>query len=268
MNEYCIVDAMNNADEDEAGGGRRSRYAAGAVAATTLACTTIAIAPFLRGVTKKAPMLPYMATPHSKVRRALQNIVSANKKRSGSKRDVVGGVFVDLGSGDGECVYQAVKFGFRHAIGIERNFTLYCFSQLRRWFFWSRDQRRRSQFLCQDFFQYDLSRSNEASTGATADLIDNTTTTVMIFGVRPLMARISQKLAQECSDGTYVLSYRFPLPVAGVERSSTGKTRSTDSNDENRDYDDFLQADEVFDEAEMRVYEVKKKNGKEAVLKV
>ena len=38
---------------------------------------------------------------------------------------------------------------------------------------------------------------------------------VMVFGVRPLMPRIAQKIGSECKPGTYVMSYRFRIPHLG-----------------------------------------------------
>jgi hypothetical protein len=44
-------------------------------------------------------------------------------------------IFVDLGSGDGQAVYEAAKLG-HNAVGIEFNWTLWALSSLRRLFFW------------------------------------------------------------------------------------------------------------------------------------
>ncbi|KAL3945876.1 MAG: hypothetical protein SGBAC_000027 [Bacillariaceae sp.] len=57
--------------------------------------------------------LPYMATPGTKIRKALQHLSKEKTPR----------IFVDLGSGDGEAVYQAAKLGYT-AVGIELNFTM------------------------------------------------------------------------------------------------------------------------------------------------
>jgi hypothetical protein len=79
----------------------------------------------------------------------------------------------------------------------------------------------------------------------------------MIFGVKPLMVSISQKLARECRDGTHVLAYRFPLPLAGEEdpndnssRVDKGRTRSANNKDP-----PLLCAKLIYNEEEMRIYE-------------
>jgi hypothetical protein len=159
-----------------------------------------------------------MSTPRAKVYRALEKAIR-NGTTSGGRK-----TFVDLGSGDGEAVYQALQVGYDRAVGVELNLTLYLWSTCRRRLFWSEDERKRSQFRKQNLFDYSLSDAN----------------TVMIFGVRPLMRPISQKLAIECKPGTHVLSYRFLLPTAepGVEGQQ------------------LLRAKLIADDEEMRTYEV------------
>lgn len=178
----------------------------GCIFGATVIGTLSLISPF---VLTRSP-LPYMATPGHKIRHALEFV--KNKKKTNR--------FVDLGSGDGEGVYQAVLSGYRIATGIELNRTLYYFSRIRRQF-WSANLRRRSNFLKQDFFSYNLTDAD----------------TCMIFGVTPLMEPISRKLAKECSSGTHVLSYRFKLPLATEEDPG------------------LLKASIVYDVDEMRVYE-------------
>jgi hypothetical protein len=186
-----------------------SVFWAGLVAGSTVLGITALTAPF---VFLRSP-LPYMATPKHKVRRALQHI--DNKVHNKRK-----GVFLDLGSGDGEAVYQAVQSGYRQVIGIELNWTLYCVSQLRR-LSWKADQRNRTAFLCRDFFQEDFGRAD----------------TVMIFGVQPLMKPLSVKIGAECRPGTHILSYRFPFPLFGDGEKG------------------LLRAELIYDEEEMRIYE-------------
>jgi hypothetical protein len=200
-------------DAPNSGSNRRLRTA-GIMAGTTVFGTLALIAPF---VVSRSP-LPYMATPGYKVQRALQYI-----SRQGHLR----GVFVDLGSGDGEAVYQATRLGYSRAIGVELNWTLYALAQFRRLFFWSRDERSRSTFLCRNFFDFDVSAAD----------------TVMVFGVTPLMKPLSEKIARECNAGTYVLSYRFQLPIAIRLERDKGDGSS-----------DALYANVVYDEEEMRIY--------------
>jgi len=181
---------------------------AGLVAGTTVFGAMALMAPF---VFSKSP-LPYMATPSPKVRKALEYLKQRGHPCS---------LFVDLGSGDGEAVYQAVQTGYDKAVGIELNYTLALLARIRRRFFWSAEQRQRSSFLCQNMFQYNI---------ASAD-------TVMIFGVKPLMEPLSQKLAHECRPGTMILSYRFQLPLADKKKRK-----------------DLLSAETVYEDQEMRIY--------------
>ncbi len=158
--------------------------------------------------------LPYMATPGTKVRRALQYLGKAN--------DPQRNLFVDLGSGDGEAVYQAARLGYR-AVGLELNFTMWAFSSMRRQIFWSKEEKANSTILWKNFFEYNLKNAN----------------TVMIFGVTPLMKPLSQKIAAECQPGTDILSYRFGLPLSNTKMPETS---------------DLLKAHIVYDQQEMRVY--------------
>lgn len=199
----------------------------GLLAGTTVVGCLALTAPF---VISRSP-LPYMATPGYKIRRALEFVqkkrqllrLSSSQQPSGSpppRRS-----FIDLGSGDGEGVYQAVSLTgdacYDEAVGVELNTTLYLLSQIRRLFYWTPDQRRRSRFLRQDFFTAGLSQAD----------------TCLIFGVTPLMAEISRTLRRQAPPGTHVLAYRFALPLATAAAP------------------DLLQATIVYDEEEMRVYE-------------
>lgn len=182
--------------------------AAGAIAGVTVFILLGLQAPF---VFTKSP-LPYMATPGHKVKLALEHI-----RKSGSKNHK----FVDLGSGDGEAVYQALGVGYHKAIGVELNFTMWAFSSMRRKLFWPRGYQSRSRLIWGNFFFYSLEDAD----------------TVMIFGVRPLMESISKKIANECRPGTHVLAHRFPLHV---DKNGKSPTR--------------LEADIVYCEEDMRIY--------------
>jgi hypothetical protein len=175
-----------------------------ALAATTVMLTLGLTAPF---VMAKTP-LPYMATPSHKIHHALKFLREESQRK----------VFVDLGSGDGEAVFQAAKLGYQ-AYGYELNYTLYLLSQLRRRFCWSRQEQKLTHFFCRDFFQ---------------STFPPHTSVVMIFGVTPLMKPLSERLCVE-PHLEHVLSYRFALPV-----NQPG----------------LLQAEIVYDVEEMRVYRV------------
>jgi hypothetical protein len=134
---------------------------------------------------------------------------------------------VDLGSGDGEALYQASQMGYPKVIGYELNWTLWGISQLRRILFWDTQKRRSIQILQRDFFLSALPQD---------------TCTVMVFGVIPLMKPLSAKLARETRPGVHVLSYRFPLPLKDEFNT------------------DLLQAKLIYDQEEMRIYKVVEQN--------
>lgn len=157
--------------------------------------------------------LPYMATPGPKIRKALQHL----------SKEKPPGIFVDLGSGDGEAVYQAAKLGYK-AVGIELNFTMWWMSSIRRRLFWTAEERSRSKLLWSDLFEYDLKDANA----------------VMMFGVTPLMKPLSQKVASQCKSGTDILSYRFALPLA-----------------HNQETQDLMKGAMIYDQEEMRIYRCK-----------
>jgi len=190
----------------------RLHYAVGATVAV-MGATLALTAPF---VVLKTP-LPYMATPAHKVARALQSLPVNIKK----------GSFVDLGSGDGEAVYQAYLAGFQKVVGYELNWTLWGVSQWRRLLFWGPQARKHTRIYCKDLF---------------ASPLPTDTTAVMVFGVTPLMKPLSVKLANETRPGVHVLSYRFPLPIQDSDNVEATQ--------------DLLQAKLVYDYEEMRVYEV------------
>ena len=260
-----------------------------AIAGTTMVGTLILTAPFVLQYIRSP--LPYMATPKAKVQKALQFVaarkMSLRQQSSNATKTTTTSqqnrhhkhFFIDLGSGDGEAVYQALQqtepFAYTKATGIELNSTLWALSQLPRNLLWGLDRRRRSSFVCRDMFTYDLRVPPEADT------------TVMIFGVKPLMQAISQKLARECQEGTHILAYRFPIPLTsstgsscssgggdggGAGKDSTGsdsdssRTETQDNstqapaNDrDGRVGDDLLLAAQlVYDVEEMRVYECRK----------
>jgi hypothetical protein len=192
---------------------KRRLMTAGLMAGTTVFGTLALIAPF---VFTRSP-LPYMATPSSKVRQALKHLAHQGHER---------GLFVDLGSGDGEAVKQAVQMGYRRAVGVELNFTLYALAKLRR-LFWTRDERARSNFFCRNLFHYDIKEADA----------------VFFFGVTPLLIPISEKIASECRKGAHVLAYRFPLPL------------STKHGDDEESETETPYAKLVFDEEEMRIYQ-------------
>lgn len=190
----------------------------------------------------KSP-LPYMSTPRSKILAALNHISKLKMEQQQQRLSKISNnnlnpknetkmtkVFYDIGSGDGEAVLAAASAGW-HSIGIEMNPTLYIISQIRRLFFSKSDVRKRCKFILGDMFTHNIQSSDA----------------VMIFGVKPLMPRIANKIKKECLPGTYVLSYRFNLPTASKE----GKNNDDDEFSKNKAE---LNATNVFDEEEMRIW--------------
>ena len=148
----------------------------------------LAMAPFVLMYAKSS--LPYMATPRRKVVEALVFMENELPNKIGKWH------FTDLGSGDGEAVLAASKRGW-NAKGIEMNPTLWTISMVRRMFQWSN-----ARFICGDMFSHRIPPSNDA---------------VMIFGIQPLMSRVEQKLATEARVGSYVMAYRFELPLRRLD---------------------------------------------------
>jgi hypothetical protein len=229
------------------------------------------VMPFVSGQT-----LPYMATPKRKVLQALKYIQQRHHQTrphhdTGGKRFMKNRQFLDLGSGDGETVYQALQLlnpsnnpkhldnqsnivykddhddteshYYTKCIGIELNTTLYLWSCWRRMMFWSRSEQLRSQFLCRNMFHQPLPTNHSHHE---SNHWIRQSDTIMIFGIPSLMMPLSQLLAQhQCRSGTYILSYRFPLPT-------------TDSNhhpDNSSGDNSLLQARLIYDQEEMRIYE-------------
>ena len=241
----------------DATGSRPTRsLVAGMIAGTTVFGTIALISPFVLGYVRSP--LPYMATPSNKVQNALRFVRERKRflheAKSVHSHDNKGSpsfVLLDLGSGDGETVYQAVKSGYSKAVGIELNFTLYCISQFRRYFLWSVDERKRSVFYCKDFFRLPPNYIAQADT-------------IMIFGVPSIMLKISQTLAKHCAPETHILAYRFPIPVL-VQMQATEQTKSINetstiaNNHLNPSIDKnnkpLLEASLLYNEEEMRIYE-------------
>lgn len=109
---------------------------------------------------------------------------------------------------------------------------------------------RRSQFLLQDFSNYNLKDAN----------------TIMIFAVPRTMPILGRKIQSECLDGTTVMAYRFQMPLAAssettAESSNNDDDESTSSvNTENKDDNDDLRlrATCIYDQEEMRIYRMGK----------
>jgi hypothetical protein len=207
---------------------------------------------------------PYMATPGRKVRDALDFLIKNNMNVHGEKttnglkqqqqrqQQLLRPIFIDMGSGDGQAVYEAGKLGY-DSIGIEYNWTLYMFSLLRRQLFWPSEIKQRTSFVRQDFHSYNLRHAN----------------TIMIFTIPRTMPVLGTKIQTEYLPGTNILAYRFGIPLL-----VTDEKQHTDDNDreflltktnlgdgdirnDNKTSDIRLNADLIYDREDMRIYRMK-----------
>ena len=255
------------------------------------------VMPFIRGQT-----LPYMATPKRKIRDALKFIQQQQQRhrriRSQQHENGDNGLivtsqttrqFLDLGSGDGETVYQAVQlfnstsssndnvnhitednkssssshYYYTKCIGIELNTTLYLWSNWRRMMFWSRPEQWRSQFICRNLFLLQPPSHPTTVQGVhpipppppyrySNHHLIRQSDTIMIFGIPSLMVPLSQLLVEhKCQSGTYILSYRFPLPTTVDSCSQDNLDNDNNVGDDHS----LLCAKLIYDQEEMRIYE-------------
>ena len=205
--------------------------------------------------------LPYMATPRSKVVRALKFIsnraTSSHKKetlplqhasmqqpiKNNRKRQLN---FVDLGSGDGTAVLAAASLGW-NATGLELNPSLWIISSIRRVFSASKEIRSNSQFVFGDMFQNEVARKRLQGANC-----------VMIFGVQSLMPKIAALVQNECRPGCYLMSYRFRVPLLLTDDEETAAESIGGGKHEKKGNDSFagINASLIYDEEEMRIYEL------------
>lgn len=123
--------------------------------------------------------------------------------------------FMDLGSGMGEAVVEARLRGFE-ARGIELNPTLFLLSSANA--LWQLGpgafvRQPRLAFRCGNMFAIDL-RSYDV---------------VMMFGVQPLMPRLTRKLEREAKDGAIVVLYRFQLDLPEGQQDAPASAPALDS---------------------------------------
>jgi hypothetical protein len=180
-------------------------------------------------------------------------------------------LLVDLGSGDGNVVYEAIRNAknqesnsyFTYAIGIELNFTMFLVSQLRRWCTWKQDEKRRSRFIWGDFLQCKVTAMGESfwkllSSHPMANVENSrylleSADVVYIFGVKSLMISLSEELASKCRPGTLIISYRFRLPLVHDPFLLTKEQRERDSICSQSSI--LLRAKLIYDEEDMLIYE-------------
>lgn len=216
-----------NSDACHEGGNGNKKIALGLTAASFVATVGL-ISPFITMQLRSS--LPYMATPRRKVLAALKEISKQKESQSNStpSRQYK---YYDLGSGDGETVLAAASTGWK-ATGIELNSTLWGISSLRRLYSPSYI-RSRSQFIYGDIWKNSIHDADA----------------VMIFGVKPLMPAIANKIEKECDPGTFVMAYRFHVPICSSEQV----------HEKGIVPDGSLEADLIYDEEEMRIYQLRDK---------
>lgn len=188
---------------------------------------------------------PYMATPGPKIRHALKFLNETRNSRCSSSSRLATQqeppVFVDLGSGDGQAVYEAARLGYR-AIGIEFNWTLWAISSIRRQLFWTPRQKALSSFLRSDFHSYNLRDAD----------------TIMIFAIPKTMPILGTKIQTECRPGTEILAYRFGIPLALEGEDAAGDDKAEDESTTPDAIEEVrLSADLIYERGDMRIYQMK-----------
>ena len=223
-------ESASNVNAQHEGNNNNKKIALGLTAASFVATVGL-ISPFITMQLRSS--LPYMATPRRKILAALKEI--SKRKETQSKASNRQYKYYDLGSGDGETVLAAASTGWK-ATGIELNSTLWGISSLRRLFSPSYI-RSRSQFIYGDIWKNSIHDADA----------------VMIFGVKPLMPAIADKIEKECNPGTFVMAYRFHVPICSSEQV----------NEKGEVPDGSLEADLIYDEEEMRIYQLRDKINKQ-----
>lgn len=100
--------------------------------------------------------------------------------------------FVDLGSGDGKMVIEAVKRYEVNGTGIEINPLLIFFSKLRAKFL----KLTSAEFVRTDLYSFPLNNAH----------------VIYLFLMPKMMDKVSEKVTRECGKGTLVISRAFELP--------------------------------------------------------
>lgn len=239
---------------------------AGIVIGSSFLGTIVLISPFLL-MQLRSP-LPFMSTPRRKVLAALEEIASRKEgssrsrwinetststsamQQSSNQSTSIASTslskkktlrYYDLGSGDGETVLAAASVGWC-STGVELNSTLYILSALRRSFLFSPPPVRKfSNFVWGDMWSQKIGDADA----------------VMVFGVRPLMPRVAEKIGRECRPGTFVMSYRFRIPLLGD--LGVGERKILRHGDGNRVEEgaSMLDANMIYDVEEMRIYQLR-----------
>ena len=172
--------------------------------------------------------------------------------------------FVDLGSGDGSAVLTAASLGWK-ATGMELNPTLWLISKMRRLWL-PKSIRKNCDFILVDMFAVEDEKSISGSGKYLVSQKLQEANCIMIFGVNSLMPRIAGLLKKECHRGSFVMSYRFRLPLV-VDRVPCSTNACINggggsvNNYRKNVFDDSeklvrICALLIYDEEEMRIYEL------------
>ena len=209
------------------------------VALGVIGCSFVGVvaftSPFVFMQLKSA--LPYMATPRSKVERALQFI--SKRTHSNNTQQLIKKnekLFVDLGSGDGSTILTAASLQWK-ATGFELNPTLWFISSIRR-LFSSSQIRNNSSIVLGDMFTNKIAKERLQQSNC-----------VMIFGVKSLMPQIATLVQNQCQPGCYLISYRFKVPLLSEKKTS-------DVVSETKDNANLLDATLIHDEEEIKIYQL------------
>ena len=178
--------------------------------------------------------LPYMATPRSKVEKALQFISKRETQQLIKKKDIKRN-FVDLGSGDGSTILTAASLQWK-ATGFELNPTLWFISSIRR-LFSSSQIRNNSSIVLGDMFTNKIAKERLQQSNC-----------VMIFGVKSLMPQIATLVQNQCQPGCYLISYRFKVPLLSEKKTS--------GENDGKDNANLLDATLIHEKEEMRIYQL------------
>ncbi|CAF1311223.1 unnamed protein product [Rotaria sordida] len=123
-------------------------------------------------------------------REQLDNIFNLLKQYSTKQRQHL----IDLGSGDGRIVFEAIQQDFPRATGIEINRVLVYYARLKAYL---SNQGKICQFKRANLWKHDLSKYD----------------TIVLFGVDTMMEPLLKKLSKEITDESIVITCRYQFPI-------------------------------------------------------
>ncbi|CAF4031574.1 unnamed protein product [Rotaria sp. Silwood2] len=146
---------------------------------------TVLSVPFLTPALRRHA-LPYVPA----TREQLDNIFNLLKQYSTKQRQHL----IDLGSGDGRIVFEAIQQGFPRATGIEINRVLVYYARLKAYL---SNQGKICQFKRANLWKHDLSKYD----------------TIVLFGVDTMMEPLLKKLSKEITNESIVITCRYQFPI-------------------------------------------------------